>query len=68
MIMEIIGFILSGCLMVLLTVNWIFVFLYDGAFGGKRNIPLLIMFMLLVLLGYLWSLLIEYSPFTITHT
>ena len=64
--MEIIGFILSGCLMAFLTASWIFMFFYDGAFGGKRDIPLLIMFMLLVLLGYLWSQLIEYSPFTIT--
>jgi len=62
--MEIIGFILSGLIVAWLTGSWIVMFLYDGAFG-KRDIPLTVMFILLVFLGWLWSLLIEYSPFQI---
>lgn len=62
--MEIIGFILSGLILAFITGSWMFMFLFNGSFG-KRDIPLKVMFLLLVFIGYLWSLLIEYSPFSV---
>lgn len=62
--MEIIGFILSGVGLAFLTGTWLFMILFDGAFG-KRDIPLVGLLISGGILIYLWSLLVEYSPFSV---
>ena len=42
--MEVFGFIVSVMILVAASCAWVFVFIFDGAFGGKRDIPVYVMF------------------------
>tara|TARA_R110000764_G_scaffold96148_2_gene180163 strand:+ start:69 stop:272 length:204 start_codon:yes stop_codon:yes gene_type:complete len=64
--MAIFGFICGVLILGFLTLGWVFVSAYDGAFGGKREIPVYWMLIVLCLLGYGWCQLISASPFAIT--
>ncbi len=63
--MAIIGFIFLTVLLVFFTLGWGFVFLFDGAFGGRRDVPVYVMWFVLAVVIYGWVKLVEYLPFSV---
>tara|TARA_R110000744_G_scaffold380568_1_gene503266 strand:- start:42845 stop:43048 length:204 start_codon:yes stop_codon:yes gene_type:complete len=64
--MEVFGFICLTLLLVAFTCGWFFMLIFDGAFGGKREIPVYVMVVILALAIWGWLGLVGMSPFTIT--
>lgn len=62
--MEIFGFICGVLIISGLTLGWVFIMIFDGAFG-KRDIPLYMMACVFVAILMFWQLLISNSPFTV---
>lgn len=63
--MEIFGFICLTVILVLFTCGWMFMLIFDGAFG-KREIPVYVMVVIICAVIYGWVLLVQLSPFTVT--
>tara|TARA_R100000951_G_C2610737_1_gene171160 strand:+ start:128 stop:331 length:204 start_codon:yes stop_codon:yes gene_type:complete len=64
--MAIFGFICGVLILGFLTLGWFFMVVYDGAFGGKRELPIWFMFIVLGVLMAFWYGLVGASPFTVT--
>ena len=64
--MEIFGFICMTLLLVAFTCGWFFMLIFDGAFGGSRDIPVYVMIVILIAVIYGWLTLVGMSPFTVT--
>lgn len=64
--MEMFGFVCLILLLVAFTCGWVFIFIFDGTFGGKRDIPIYIMIAVLMIVIFGWLWLIDMLPFTVT--
>jgi len=64
--MEIFGFIVAVMFLVLATCAWMFMLIMDGAWGGKRDIPVYVMVIILCLIIWGFISVTGYSPFEIT--
>lgn len=64
--MAIFGFVCGFVILAFITFAWVFTSVYDGAFGGKRDIPVIWMLFILCLIGYGWYLLFTNAPFTLS--
>ncbi len=64
--MELFGFIIAVILLFLVSSGWLFMLLFDGAYGGAgREIPMWIMVGLLCLIVALWVQVLKVAPFTV---
>ena len=64
--MEIFGLVCMTLLLIAFTCIWVFILVFDGAFSGKRDIPVFMMIIVLALVVWAWLGLVGMSPFTIT--
>lgn len=64
--MAIFGFLCGFIILGFLTLGWVFVSVFDKTLGGKREIPVYQMLVILGLIVYGWYCLISASPFTVT--
>lgn len=64
--MEIFGFICLTLLLLAFTCGWFFMLIFDGAFGGRREIPVYVMVFIFALVFWGWLSLVDMSPFTVT--
>ena len=63
--MAIFGFIVLVLVLVFFSACWLFMVTLDGAFG-KRDIPIWIVIIGFAGFCFLWSIVFDYSPFTVT--
>ena len=65
--MAIFGFIVVSLICITMLVGLTLLFFLDGAIG-RRKVPVLALVFIAALIGYLWKVTYEISPFTIVMT
>ena len=65
--MELFGFICLTLILTFFSAGWVAILLFDGAFGGgKREVSISYMIILLAIIIYGWVKISGLAPFTVT--